>query len=102
MESQHHGRVDPRQITTFLRQPDFAQTVGQERVAGMERRVMTAKWTPNERIVYDAVQDGYTSMDSLPVATGLTETDVRAAVTQLVGRGVISSIDVKEAIPAQL
>ena len=102
MENQRYGRIDPRQVTKFLRQPGFAQTVGQERVAGMEKRVMQAKWQVNERIVYDAVQDGYTSMDSLPVATGLSEADIRSAVTKLVGRGAISSIDVREATPAQM
>ena len=90
----NHERADPRQITKFLRQPGYAQTVSQEQHAGMERRVLTAKWQPNERLVYDAVLDGYTSMDSLPVATGLSEADVRKAAAKLVGRGIVNRIDI--------
>ena len=93
---QRHGRVDPRQVTAFLRSPEVAQTISPERRAGMDKRVMTAKWSPNERIVYDAVAEGYTSMDSLPVATGLTSTEVREAVARLAGRGAISSVGIEE------
>ena len=93
--AQRYSRVDPRQITRFMRQPDFASTVTSEQLSGMGKRVMTAKWQPNERLVYDAVQEGYTSMDSLPVATGLSEADVRAAVAGLIVWGAISEITVE-------
>jgi len=96
MANERYRRVDPRQVTEFLRHPKFAQTVSPEVRAGLEERVMTAKWTPHERIVYSAVAEGYTSLDSLPVATGLTSTEVREAVARLAGRGFISSIGIEE------
>ena len=91
----NYERVDPRQVTQFLKQPGFAQTVSSEKRAGLERRVKTARWPRNERIVYGAVLDGYKSMDSLPVATGLSDADIRKAVAGLAGRGAIRAIDVE-------
>ncbi len=92
---QRYSRIDPRQVTKFLKDPEFTQSISPGARVSLDKRVLQAKWQPNERIVYDAVQDGYTSMDSLPVATGLSEADVRAAVAGLIVRGAVSEVTVE-------
>ena len=87
----NYGRIDPRQIEDFMRVPGFVQTVTEDQYGRMSERLATRKWTSAERIVYDAVAEGYTSMDSLPVATGLPETEINTALTSLVNKGFLTS-----------
>ena len=82
-------RVDPRQLNNFMRVPGFVQSLTPNQYSGMSRRILTAGWDPEERIVYDAVAEGYNSLDSLPVATGLTSEQVSRALDTLTGRGYI-------------
>jgi len=83
------SRVDPRQLNNFMRVPGFVQSLTPTQYGSMFRRILTAGWTPEERIVYDAVIEGYTSLDSLPVATGLTSEQIRGALDTLTGRGYV-------------
>ena len=98
-----YSNVDPRQLQMFMRQPGFVQSLSSTEHSGMTKRVATAKWQPEERLVYDAVAEGYTSLDSLPIATGLTEAQVRAALASLTRRGYIKTFGVdqvgKEPLP---
>ena len=88
-------KIDPKQLQNLMRNPDFIRTQSPEMIAKYNYRVMTAGWSPDERLVYDAVQDGYTSMDSLPVATGLDSASISAAYNSLVNRGLVAPM-VKE------
>ena len=83
--------VDPRQLDKFMRDPAFVQQLSPDQLKAASYRLTTAKWTPQERIVYDAVQDGFTDMDSLPIATGLPGSEVRGALDALVIRGSVPS-----------
>jgi len=89
-----HANIDSRQLRKFMKVPGFSQSLSAVERGKIEKRIRTAKWSTNERIVYDAVQDGYTSLDTLPVATGLTEVQVRAAVSKLTKRGYVSNVEV--------
>lgn len=90
-----YSNVDPRQLQMFMRQPGFVQSLSSAEYSGMTKRIATAKWHPAERLVYDAVAEGYTDLDSLPVATGLTEAQVRDALASLTERGYIKSFGVE-------
>lgn len=90
-----HSKIDSRQLEKFMRSSSFSQTLSAVERGKIEKRIKTAKWSSNERIVYDAVADGYTSMDTLPIATGLTEDQVRSAVAKLTKRGYVSSLEVQ-------
>lgn len=94
--SSRYDKIDPRQLQKFMRTPGFVQSLTSEQHGGITKRLATARWAPEERIVYDAVADGYTSLDSLPVATGLTETQVRGALASLTQKGYIKSFGVDE------
>lgn len=89
-----HANIDSRQLRKFMKVQGFSQSLSAVERGEIEKRIKTAKWSSNERIVYDAVQDGYTSLDTLPVATGLTEDQVRAAVSKLTKRGYVSNVEV--------
>ena len=82
--------IDPRQLEVLMRVPALASSPKAQEVAGYRR--LTAKWSPEERLVYDAVQEGFTESSALPVATGLTEAQVGRALGTLVGRGVVRRI----------
>lgn len=90
-----YTNVDPRQLQMFMRQPGFVQSLSSAEYSGMTKRIATAKWQPEERLVYEAVAEGYTDLDSLPVATGLTESQVRSAIASLTRRGYIRSVGVE-------
>jgi len=89
-----YRNIDSRQLRQFMKVPGFAQSLTAEQHSGMTRRIMTDRWSSEERIVYDAVEEGYTSLDSLPIATGLTETQVRSALASLTKMGYIKSFGV--------
>src|SRR3989304_7442524 len=93
-EAKHYGitgheNIDSRQLSSFMRLPGFAQSLTPSQLSSVEKRIATSKWSMEERIVYDAVADGYTSLDSLPIATGLTESKVRGALTSLAQKGEV-------------
>jgi len=90
-----YSNIDPRQLQMFMKQPGFVQSLSPEEHSSMRKRITTAKWQLEERLVYDAVAEGYTSLDTLPVATGLTEAQVRAALASLTRRGYIKSFGVE-------
>jgi len=96
-----YPNIDSRQLKKFMQTPSFSQSLSTVERGKMEKRIDTATWSKDERIVYDAVIDGYTSLDTLPVATGLTDTQVRKAVASLASRGRVSSISVT-AQPVQM
>lgn len=84
--------IDPRLLDKFMRSPDFlAESTSQTRSVA-NYRLMSRYWTPETRIVYDAIQEGYNSMDQLPVATGLTTKQIRESVDYLVSKDVISPL----------
>ena len=91
-----YQNVDPRQLQKFMRAPGFVQSLTPEQRSGVSRRIMTARWQPEERIVYDAVTEGYTTLDTLPVATGLTESQVRSALASLTQKGYIKRFGVDQ------
>ena len=82
--------IDPRQLQKFMRTPGFVQSLSPTQLEGMDRRLLTARWAPNERVVYQAVKEGYTDLGSLPMATGLTSVQIQAALDSLTARGVVN------------
>ena len=82
--------IDPRQLEKFTKAPTFTQALLPQQRTDVAKRIVTAKWSPDEKIVYGAVSEGYTSLDSLPVATGLKEAQVRRAIASLTSRGYVS------------
>lgn len=92
MNKEQSMNLDPRQLAKFMKSPDFVASLSPESYEVAQFRVLTAKWPVNARIVYSAVQDGYTSMDTLPVATGLTASQVEEAVSYLTKKGMVSDI----------
>lgn len=90
-----YKNVDSRQLRRFMRIPGFTQSLTSGQAEGMSRRVLTASWAPETRIVYDAILDGYTSMDQLPVATGLTDAQIRGALDDLAGKGYVKESEVE-------
>lgn len=89
-----YKNIDSRQLKKFMRVPSFSQSLTTSQTEGMNRRVLTASWAPETRIVYDAIQDGYTSMDQLPIATGLTTLQINSALADLSSRGYIQEVEV--------
>ncbi len=95
-EGTGYSNIDPRQIQKFMRTPGFVETLAPGQYSGLQERVATAKWQPEEKVVYDAVAEGYTSLDSLPIATGLTEGQVKNALASLTRRGYIKTFGVNQ------
>lgn len=87
-----YSQIGGKTLQKLLKTPNFVQTLTPVQFEGMKLRVETARWQPEERIVYDAVQDGYASMDSLPVATGLSSTEVGRAVESLTKKGYLTAL----------
>jgi hypothetical protein len=84
--------VGSKQLGQLMRQPDFPRALmqsGQSYQVAADR-IATAKWSPESRIVYSAIRDGYTSMDTLPVATGLSNAQIAEAMKFLSKGGYIS------------
>ena len=94
MNREQSMNIDQRQLQRLMRMPEFVASLSPESYKTAQYRNLTAKWPVNTRIVYDAVQEGITSLDSLPVATGLTDKQVRGAVAFLAEKGVVSGIEV--------
>ena len=92
-----YKNVGSRTLQKLLSTPEVVQNLSPDQYSGMSRRAATARWSKGERIVFAAVQEGYTSLDSLPIATGLTETQVATAVASLVTRGIITNVGVESA-----
>ena len=88
-ENGRYSTIDQRQLQRFMRMPDFVRAQTPSQLAQHEFTLQSARWTPEVRIVYRALQDGYTSMDSLPVATGLSESQIEGALNFLVSEGSI-------------
>lgn len=89
-----YKNIDSRQLKRFMRIPDFAQSLTAEQKQGVSRKILTASWQPETRIVYDAILEGYTSMDQLPVVTGLTTQQISDALADLSSRGYIKEVEV--------
>lgn len=98
MNKEQAQQIDPRQLARFMKSPDFVASLSPESYETAQFRILTARWPVNVRVVYSAVQEGYTSMDTLPVATGLTASQVQEAVSYLTEKGVISDITVKSTV----
>ena len=92
---QPYKNIGAKTLRNLLSTPEVVQELSPDQYSGMKSRARTATWTGNERLVYAAVQEGYTSLDSLPVATGLTSAQISAAVSSLASKGVVSSIGVE-------
>ena len=86
--------IDHRQLERFMRIPGFAQSLSPKQYSNVRYRMTTGPWSQNERIVYDAVAEGYTSLDSLPVATGLPSRDIGNALSGLSRRGYVKQTGV--------
>lgn len=84
--------IDPRQLGRFTRMSEFRASLTPEESEAVQYRMTTAHWTQEERLVYDAVQEGYTDMDSLPIATGLTTAQIRSAIEKLQGKGYVKEV----------
>lgn len=80
--------MDPRLIDKFLRCPDFIKTQSLSSVQAMERRLRTRRFSPNERKVHYALEQGY-RVSALPLATGLTTQDIQTALDKLESRGEV-------------
>lgn len=87
-----YKNIDSRQLRRFMRIPNFANSVSSQQLSDMNYRVFTATWQPETRIVYDAVQEGYTEQEALKVATGLTDQQIRDAIDFLTKKGYISTV----------
>lgn len=82
--------VDPRFLQRASRQLGFTQGLSPDQAQMVRYRITTAKWSPSERIVYDAVSEGYTDLDSLPIVTGLDSKEVTKSLDSLVAKGLIA------------
>jgi hypothetical protein len=90
--------MDPRLLKKFLRISEFRQSLSPEQYSSAKFRTATAQWAPEERIVFSAIQEGYTDTPSLPIATGLTDAQVKAALDSLVKRGALRITKVEETL----
>jgi len=55
----------------------------------LQYRVKTARWTPEARVVYDAVREGFGDRQALQVATGLTDAQLERAIDFLTKAGEV-------------
>jgi len=95
-------RIGSRQLRRFMRNPKFRQQLSDTQQVAIARRIVMASWSPDMRLVYDAVGEGFDTIDTLPIATGLTSARVRAAYDQLVNLGRVSgSIENEIQIPEE-
>ena len=92
MNKEQMLNIDPRQLRKFMKDPNFVATASPETLSVADYRMMTRSWPTETRIVYDAVQEGYTSMDQLPVATGLTDKQIQSSINFLVSKNYISPL----------
>jgi len=86
-----YKRIDSRQLARFMRIPNFANSLTVQQQSDMNYRILTASWQPETRVVYDAVKDGYTEQESLKVATGLTDQQIRDSLAWLQSKGYIQT-----------
>ena len=91
---QPYVNMGARTAKRLLSTPGVIRELSPEQRSGMQFRGKTATWKKTERLVYAAVKEGYTSLDSLPIATGLTSLQVNKAISSLVSKGVITNIGV--------
>jgi len=84
-----YENMDPRLLKKFLRMQEFRESLTPEQYSSARFRISTARWQPEERIVWKAVEEGYSDTESLPVATGLTTEQIERALGRLVTRGAL-------------
>jgi hypothetical protein len=93
-----YSAIDPRLLKKFLRISEFRQSLSPEQYSKAQFRIATARWAPEERIVYSAIQEGYSDTSSLPIATGLTTAQIQTALDSLVRRGALRITKVEETL----
>jgi len=81
--------MDPRLAEKLLRSPGSVQYFTPAMLSGLQRRVLTRDWSTPERVVYAAIEDGYTNREDLSAATGLDLEQVNEALDSLSGKGFI-------------
>jgi len=66
---------------------------------GLQDRIQTARWSPDEQSVRSAVKEGFTEIEQLKVATGLPEARIKAAIDALITKGALRRIGEAEPDP---
>jgi len=100
-ENTYHN-IDPRQLQQFMRSPTVTDSLSSEGRSRMLRRIKTAEWTPEMILVWDAVAEGYDTVDSLPIATGLSIPKINSALHRLDKSGEVKGILKLERAPARI
>ena len=97
MNREQSLNIDPRQLQKFMSSPDFRASLSPRDSEAVQYRLMTSKWPEEAKVVYDAVQEGYTTMDRLPLVTGLTTAQIQKAITFLSEKGAIRGTTIEPA-----
>jgi DNA-binding MarR family transcriptional regulator len=80
------SRVDPR----FLRKVARSRRMMAEQDAtAIQARLLTSKWTPEQRQVYMALQDGIEDADTIVLQTGLSRGDVLSSLKKFENQGFV-------------
>ena len=86
-----HSRLslDPRLASKLA----SLSSVPIETRSALTQYIAAAKWSPYERAVYSAVEEGFTSPEELKTVTGMTTVQVRSTLDKLEKRGVLKRIE---------
>ena len=87
---QQHSRqgLDPRLARKFLRASDLAS----EEREKLQTYVIQSKWVANERSVYSAIVDGFTTVAEISTVTGLPESQVTSEINTLASKGMVRRV----------
>lgn len=92
MDNNPYYKIDSKLLQKLMRSPEFVATVPSTSLEQMQTRIQQANWTPSERLIYKAMQEGYTDFDSIQVATGLDSGTVSKSLGKLQDKGVNLSL----------
>jgi len=87
---QRYSRIslDPRLAKEFTR----VSSVPAETKQALSEHIVTAKWNPKSRACYGAIVDGFTTAEELSTVTGMSVSEVDAAVRELERKGVVRRV----------
>jgi len=71
-------------------------SVPAETRAALTQYVVTAKWSPPERAVYQSVVEGFQTPEELETVTGMTTAKIQSTIGKLEKRGVLRRISTGE------
>jgi len=100
--SRPYGKLDPTLLSRFTQIPEFLVSLTSEQRVDVSKRLTDSGLSLEEKLVYEAVKDGFSDLDCLPVATGgLTVTSIKTALGSLTSKGYIKEI-LDETIPTEV